>query len=352
MKITRGEARQLDLLLHHWQASELLDADQAQRLRGAVEVIWFDWRRLARYLLWMAMACVVIGIAALIASTLFAPLLALYKALPFYARGVLLGSVAASLFGLGWQRRQRRPERVYSNEVPNFFAVLILAGALYNLVAPWATGDLMGAVIFCLCTSLIYLGLAVPLQSGLIWLFGLLTLAAALGAETGYMSGYGAYFLGMPTPLLFVALGLGLVGITPRLDRQARLRRFSHLTRVMGLLYLFIALWILSIFGDMRGYHDWHNATHLELAAWSLLFAAAAGAAIWHGTRYDSLLTRGFGLTFLFLNLYTRFFEYFWNNLNKGVFFTLLGLSLWFLGSRAEKIWLHDDKKTNGNPPQ
>jgi hypothetical protein len=50
-------------------------------------------------------------------------------------------------------------------------------------------------------------------------------------------------------------------------------------------------------------------------------------------------MTRGFGLTFLFINLYTRYFEYFWNTLHKAIFFALLAISFWFIGSRAEKIW-------------
>jgi hypothetical protein len=50
-------------------------------------------------------------------------------------------------------------------------------------------------------------------------------------------------------------------------------------------------------------------------------------------------MTRGFGLTFIFINLYTRFFEYFWEGTHKAIFFAILALSFWYLGSRAEKIW-------------
>lgn len=342
MKVTRREARQLDDLFQHWQGQEVISAEQAERMRASLEVVWFDWRRLARYLLWAAIACVVIGIGALAASALFAPLLALYKALPYFVRALLLGAGALGLLSLGWLRRQQHPERVYSNEVPNFFAALVLAEALRNLVAPWATGSWAGVAAFCVFTGLIYLGLAATLESGLIWLFGLVTLGGALGAETGYMSGAGAYFLGMPIPLLFVGFGLALLGVTPVMATQG-LSRFVHITRVMGLLYLFVALWILSIFGNMQGYQTWHEASHLELAAWSLLFAGAAGGALWYGVKHDDGLSRGFGLTFLFINLYTRFFEYFWSSLHKGVFFTLLGLSLWYLGSRAEKLWINGE---------
>jgi hypothetical protein len=55
--------------------------------------------------------------------------------------------------------------------------------------------------------------------------------------------------------------------------------------------------------------------------------------------KYDNGITKGFGLTFLFINLYTRFFELFWNSIHKAIFFALLGISFWYLGAKAEKIW-------------
>jgi len=70
-----------------------------------------------------------------------------------------------------------------------------------------------------------------------------------------------------------------------------------------------------------------------------VLFGAAAVAAIWYGLARDDGVLRGFGLTFLFINLYTRFFEYFWDSLHKAVFFAVLAISFWYLGRKAETIW-------------
>ena len=61
-------------------------------------------------------------------------------------------------------------------------------------------------------------------------------------------------------------------------------------------------------------------------------------------------MLRGYGLTFLGINLYTRFFETFWNSMDKGLFFLILGGSLWLLGSKAEKIW--DIKKYRELPEE
>ena len=44
-------------------------------------------------------------------------------------------------------------------------------------------------------------------RSGLVWLFFLLALGNWFGAETGYISGWGAYWLGMSFPIRFVLFG-------------------------------------------------------------------------------------------------------------------------------------------------
>ncbi|MCL2457682.1 MAG: hypothetical protein FWF31_02305 [Desulfobulbus sp.] len=88
-----------------------------------------------------------------------------------------------------------------------------------------------------------------------------------------------------------------------------RLFTMSPQTKVIGLLYLFVALWFMSIFGNYGDPDLWYRARQYQLLHWSLLPGAVAVAAIWYGLRHDDGVMRGFGLTFLFINLYTRFFE-------------------------------------------
>ena len=194
--------------------------------------------------------------------------------------------------------------------------------------------------------------LGLLLDSRLIWVFALLSFGSWLGAETGYRSGWGAYYLGMNYPMRFVLLGLLLCGLSVLFKRNAhwsRLAAFERSTLSVGLLYLFISLWILSIFGDYGDMTSWYQARHMELFHWSLLFGAAACAAIWLGVKDDDAMLRGYGLVFLGLNLYTRFFEWFWNSLNKGLFFIIVGLSLWVLGAHAERLW-NLGKKPSSSP--
>jgi hypothetical protein len=76
-------------------------------------------------------------------------------------------------------------------------------------------------------------------------------------------------------------------------------------------------------------------------------FCRRGRLAIYYGLRHENDITKGFGITFLGINLYTRFFELFWNNLRKAVFFALLAVSFWYIGSKAETIWnLAKEKRT------
>ncbi len=145
----------------------------------------------------------------------------------------------------------------------------------------------------------------------------------------------------------FVLLGAVLLGGGAVAARMSQGKGFLKATRVMGLLYLFIALWIMSIFGNYGSITDWHAVKQYELLHWALLFGAVALASIWYGIRHDDGVSRGFGLTFLFINLYTRYFEYFWNFTHKAVFFAVLAVSFWFLGTKAERIWNLKGVETN-----
>jgi hypothetical protein len=215
---------------------------------------------------------------------------------------------------------------------------LVTAGAISQLGIALDTGSGHYSLLLLL-SFLVYAGLGVMLESNLIWVFALASLGGWMGMETGYMSGWGAYYLGMNYPLRFVLFGALLTGCALVLEHHPIAQRFYRSTLVMGLLYLFIALWIMSIFGNYGDMNSWERVKQIELFHWSLLFAAVAAWAIYHGLRHDNDITKGFGLTFLGINLYTRFFELFWDNLHKAVFFALLGASFWYIGSKAETIW-------------
>lgn len=338
MKLPRKQAAFLREAIEQWKHDGLLADAQAAQLAGTIVVQIFDWRRLAKYSFWIALISIVSSVSAALSDQFLIDLLEQLFDAPAAAKCVGFALMAAGLYWWGVRRREQDPAQVYRNEAILFLGVLATAGAIYQLGMALDTGSRHFSILLLL-SFLIYGILGVAVESNLIWVFALASLGGWMGTETGYVSGWGAYYLGMNYPLRFVLFGGVLTGCALAFETHPMGQRFFRSTLTMGLLYLFIALWIMSIFGNYGDMEAWERAKQIELFHWSILFGLVACGAIYHGLKYDNGITKGFGLTFLFINLYTRFFELFWNSMHKAIFFALLGLSFWYLGTKAEKIW-------------
>lgn len=338
MKLPRKQAVFLREAIEQWKHDGLLADTQAAQLAGTIVAQPFDWRRLAKYSFWIALISIVSSVSAALSDQFLVDLLEELFDAPAAAKCVGLVLMAAGLYWWGVRRRKQDPAQVYRNEAILFLGVLATAGAIYQLGMALDTGSGHFSILLLL-SFLVYGILGVVVESNLIWVFALVSLGGWMGTETGYVSGWGAYYLGMNYPLRFVLFGGILTACALALESHPRGQRFFRSTLTMGLLYLFLALWIMSIFGNYGDMEAWERAKQIERFHWSILFGLVACGAIYHGLKYDNGLTKGFGLTFLFINLYTRLFELFWNSMHKAVFFALLGLSFWYLGTKAEKIW-------------
>lgn len=338
MKLPRKQAAFLREAIEQWKHDGLLADAQAAQLASTIVVQPFDWRRLAKYSFWIALVSIVSSVSAALSDQFLVDLLEQLFDAPAGAKCVVLALMAAGLYWWGMRRRALDPAQVYRNEAILFLGVLATAGAIYQLGMVLDTGSGHFSILLLL-SFLVYGILGLAMDSNLIWVFALASLGGWMGTETGYMSGWGAYYLGMNYPLRFVLFGGVLTACALALETHPKAQRFYRSTLTMGLLYLFIALWIMSIFGNYGDMEAWERAKQIELFHWSILFGLVACGAIYHGLKYDNSITKGFGLTFLFINLYTRFFELFWNSIHKAIFFALVGLSFWYLGTKAEKIW-------------
>lgn len=131
---------------------------------------------------------------------------------------------------------------------------------------------------------------------------------------------------------------------------HALVEPLSSTTRVWGLLYMFVALWMLSIFGDHEGVRKKDGIVYMghryrrNIVAWSLALLAAALVCIWRGLRHGDSTAKGFGLAFLGINFFTRLISSAWGDMPKGLFFALLAVLLALVGRYAEAIWNADLK--------
>ncbi|MDF3078879.1 MAG: hypothetical protein K0S09_2768 [Sphingobacteriaceae bacterium] len=338
LNLDKNEADFLDNTITQWQSSGLLDEGKASELRASYEVKGFDWRRLAQYSFWVALVCGVVSIASLIIDdTVIRWLERLYDT-PDIVISVICGGLAAFFFYYGRRMENKYPQRVFSNEAIIFLGVLFTASCIAYLGKTFDNGSGHFSILF-LISVFVYGFLAYKFNSRLIWAFALISLGSWFGTETGYQTRWSYYFLGMNYPLRFVLFGALLVGFSFMMRGWKKLEYFQLPSYIIGMLYMFISLWLLSIFGNFGSIEDWLRIRQIELFYWGIISALIAVAFTVAGLKYKDEVAREFGITFLLINIYSRYFEYLWDIADKTIFFGILAISFWAIGRKAEKIW-------------
>lgn len=338
MKIDQEKSDFLDEMLNHWQEENLLSPDDVKKLRNSYETKSFDWRRLAQYSFWIAMACGVISLGALLIDNKVLNYLEQLFTASDVMISILSAAGAAALYYFSFQRKKLKSHLVFSNEAMVFTAVMLTANAIAYLGKAIDNGSSHFSLLI-LASVFIYGALAYIFKSRLIWAFVLISLGAWFGTETGYLSRWNWYFVGMNYPLRFVLFGICLTGFSFLIKDNKKMGIFFQTNYVCGMIYLFVSLWLLSVFGNFASLEEWYTVKQLSLFYWGILSAAFCLISIYIGLKYRDDIAREFGITFLFINLYTRYFEYFWDSWHKALFFCVLAASFWFIGRRAEKIW-------------
>lgn len=337
-KIDRDHSEFLDEMLDYWQSEKLLTDAEAQQLKNSYEPKAFDWRRLAQYSFWIAMGCGVVALSALLVDkSLLDYLKNLYNT-PNIIISIVSALLAAACYVFGIRRKKYRPQQVFSNEAIIFSGVMLTANAVAYLGKALNSSSNHFSLLI-LFSVIIYLSLAYFFKSRLIWAFALLALGAWFGTETGYLSKGNWYFLGLNYPLRFVVFGLALTLVSIFMHKHQKLSYFFDITYFGGLLYLFTSLLLLSVFGNYGSLEEWYSIKQLSLFYWAIISAVVCVVAIVIGLKKNDAMLREFGIIFLFINLYTRYFEYFWDNWHKAIFFSVLGISFVLIGRKAEKIW-------------
>ncbi|MBC8052861.1 MAG: DUF2157 domain-containing protein [Sphingobacteriaceae bacterium] len=349
LNLDKQEAEFLNQTIKHWESEGLVSKETAQQLYDSYETKEFDWRKLAQYSFWIALACGLIAFASLIINDDILNLLKKLSDTPDIAISLISAGIAAWLYYHGQKSKQIYPEKVLSNEATLFVAVLFTASSIAFLGKAFDNGSGRFSMLFLL-SVFVYGVLARKFKSQLIWAFALVSLGSWFGTETGYQTAWRDYFLRMNYPLRFVFFGALLTFAGFHLQKIKGLEIFRTITYVIGQLYLFGSLWLLSIFGNFGNLEDWFRIKQTDIFYYAILSAVVSIGFIAFGLRKKDEIAREFGITFLLLNIYTRYFEYFWDRTDKAIFFALLALSFWLIGRKAEKIWnleLFNQKHSN-----
>lgn len=336
----KSESEILDEAISHWENEHLISGETARKLRNSYEIKGFDWKRLAKYSFWVALVCGIVALASLVIDDKVIRMLQKLYDTPDIVIAVISAALTAFFFYRGNQEKKTHPEKEFSNEALLFLGVLFTASTIAFLGKSLNNWSGHFSWLFLISVG-VYAVLAIHFQSRLIWVFALISLGSWFGTETGYQTNWAWYFLGMNYPLRFTLFGGLMVFVSSlvRMERLQALRHFREVTYLSGLFYLFVSLWLLSVFGNFASLQDWLKIDQLKLFYWAILSAAVAIGFMFYGLKFNDPIAREFGITFLLINIYTRYFEYFWDSMNKTLFFAILAISFWLIGRKAEKIW-------------
>ncbi|KAJ3571809.1 hypothetical protein NPX13_g5256 [Xylaria arbuscula] len=348
LELTVAEVDAVQKALRYWSRSKLVSANLVEDLLASVQVVEeqqqqhdFNWDKFAKFTFRLAVICLAIAIISLIFDNVIPKIIKRILALPASLRIAISSALAVAAHSWGYQRSLAVPNQRYSNEAIHSLGALLFALVAVQLVTALEAGKRENLHILNniqLSLAIVYGISAAVVRSNFIWSCGMIVLGIWFGTCTGYARG--TYYLGMDYPLRFVLFGAGLIAASGFMRDHPLTATLWSSTRTWGMLYSFIALWILSLFGNdkLRGNNFLAHGGLSRVAFWSIGFLCAAIAAIWHGLRYGDSTTKGFGLTFLGINLYTKFFEFCWSKWYKSVFFGVMALSLGLVGRYAESV--------------
>ncbi len=331
----------MNSVINMWEAQAVLTSEEANKLRKNIEILPFDWKRLAMYSFWISILCLMMAVGAVAADQFLMQMLQKIFHAPNSIKSFVLACASAVMFIFGVRIRAKHPGKAIGSDSLFLLGSLCVAGSIVYLGKAVLTGS-GDFPLLILLAALIYGTLAISFRSTLLWMLTLLSFSAWFGTQTGYASGWNAYFLGMNYLMRFVFFGTAVLGLSMILKKFRRCSLFVEITYGIALFCIFGSLWLLSIFGNYVDLAAWSQISQFTLVHWSIVLGVAAILCALFGLKNDDSVARGFGIVFFFLDLYTGYFAYLWNSAHKAVFFFILAVSFWLVGIKAEKIWTFD----------
>jgi hypothetical protein len=114
MIFNKTQGKFLHRVINQWADEETIPRETADLLRQSFSIRPFDWKKLAKYSFWIAIACFVIALGSVLADRALLALLARLFQLSDALRSLGLALFAAGAFYLGLSRR--RAEKIWNLE--------------------------------------------------------------------------------------------------------------------------------------------------------------------------------------------------------------------------------------------
>ncbi|MDE1193028.1 MAG: hypothetical protein PW786_12920 [Arachidicoccus sp.] len=342
MQINKSQAGFLSSVIAAWKEDNIISEEKATELENSFSIREFDWKNLAKYAFIFAIICGIIAVASVFADRKLINLFNVIIEKIFNASNLILGVLCAVIsfvfFYLGQKQKHDLPDNFFTNEGFILMGSAFAAFASANFANLSGKGDAYYITTFLIAT-IVYCIISFIIKSQITWLLTLIALTCWICVQTASFNNWQPYLLGMNFVLRFWLFSILFLAAIILSRNQKIIRAFYSLSLYYALSLFFASLWVLSISGNTDTWETWNKTPQIHFWIWALLAIVISAAAIYYGYTKRNSLVQNFGVTFFLLNIYTRYFEYFWNGSYKSIFFIILALSFWFIGRSAEKLW-------------
>ncbi len=332
MEVDKNEQKVLEQAITKWEQAGNLTAEQAANLRESLEPKHTDRQQIAQYFFFIALFCTLLAFGAIFLNEKLLEKIKIY----FSWNDLVIAGITAALSVLWFWYTGKKRDRIS----PVAYEINMVLGGLAVLTS---------LLYFCkearidatytafLSLSLVILAiLAFLLRSKALWIGTLILAVTWFGSFSTWQS-RDNLFIGMNYPMRYTVFGLLILGIAFIQTKISQISFTQRITYIAGLTLFFSGLWGISIFGNYNSLTEWQQVRQIHVLAYSLIFAAVSAVSFYLGVRYKEELARDFGVLFLLINLYTRYFEYFWDSMNKGIFFSILAITFGLVGRWLER---------------
>ena len=346
MEVEKGEWKILRRAIDEWEQAGNLTKDQANDLRNSIDYKQRERQQIAQYFFSIALFCALLAFGAIFLNEKLLEKIKLY-----FSWNDLVISCITAILSILWFWYIGRKRKNISTTVYEIYMVLGGLSVLTTLIyiCKQITND-TNYITFLTLSFLLLPILSLLFRSKALWI-------GAIAAFIGWFGEFSIFhssnnlFLGMNYPVRYTVLGLMLVVLGLLQGLVKPLSFTKRITYTSGLFLLFSGLWGVSVFGNYNTLTGWEQVRQIHVVAYAVLFGIASVISFYLGIRYKDDLARDFGVIFLLINLYTRYFEYFWDAMNKGIFFLILAITFGLVGRWLERNNRKRRKINSGKQP-
>ncbi|KAA2239176.1 hypothetical protein F0L74_23505 [Chitinophaga agrisoli] len=338
LEVDQRENRLLQKAIAQWQETQLINREQAEQLQQSLHVRAnnIEWQTITLYIFIAAISCALMAFGSLVLDEKWIEVLRKKLSLTDGIISVLFALLTIFLAYNGFRRKQAAPSFSLNREL--YWLLPILSTGVTVVYLGKSLQYLGGNYgLFWLLATFCYGVLALAVPSRLLWTATLLCLAPAYVKLTYYITGDASWFLGMNLPCRLFLLAVVMLALHRLALPNRRYHSVGHITWAGGWLLLLLSAWLISIFGNSGTWSEWQQLRQVRLIWWVAGYTVLCGGVVLLGIKRRDAMVRDMGVIFLLLDMYTRYFEYLWDRTHKGLFFTILALSFWWIGRRIEK---------------